>query len=137
METRAQKIGAQRGTTCTVRIEGNTAYFFEEKHTKPDLAKVSLKAMHEQATAKGVPLREIEPTDVIPPELAQLVQRAKAGDSAAIRQLKADYIHTSHRPVLTMSDLAHAPEPSGVRTVFPNQPGRAVIGQPVMARSSK
>ncbi|MHB8713922.1 MAG: type VI secretion system tip protein TssI/VgrG [Trichloromonadaceae bacterium] len=116
---------------CQVRIEGNTACFFEEHPTKPELALVALDAMHAKAVAQGVPLIKVKDVDAIPKDLVDLLARAKVHDHAAFKQLDELYIHTSHRKLL----LAHldktfgmAPAKDDFRQRYPNRPERAIPG---------
>lgn len=114
---------------CQVRIERNTACFFEEHPTKPELALVALDAMHSKAVAQGVPLIKVKDVDAIPKDLVDLLARAKVHDHAAFKQLDELYIHTSHRKLL----LAHlgqtfgmGPAKDNYRQRYPNRPERAI-----------
>jgi len=97
MQRKAREIGQKNGIVCVAEFSANAAQFYEIRPTKPDLSKVALKAMHDQAVSQGVPLEEIKAMDTVPPALAHLIDRAQAGDADALKQLDDEYIHTSHR----------------------------------------
>jgi hypothetical protein len=130
MQRKARDIGQQNGIVCAVEFSPNAAQFYEIRPTKPGLSKVALKAMHDKAVAQGVPFRRIGSADEVPTSLTQLIDRAKAGDADALKQLDDDYIHTSHREltVLALRDtVGMAPAAGEVRKVFPNRPERAIL----------
>jgi hypothetical protein len=120
-------------------VIGNFANFFEVRETKPDLAKVSLKAMYGKAIEMNVPFAPFKKEEGPPEELLHLVQQAKAGNTVALKQLGDDYIHTSHRSLLLAysNTIGMSPEASGIREVYPNRPGLAIVGSPVTVRRSK
>ena len=130
MQRKAREIGQKNGIVCAVEFSANAAQFYEIRPTKPDLSKVALKAMHDKAVSQGVPLRRIDSIDEVPAVLAQLIDRAQAGDADALKQLDDEYIHTSHRK-LTVHDLGKTvgmtPVAGEVRNVFPNRPERAIL----------
>jgi LysM repeat protein/uncharacterized protein (DUF2235 family) len=130
MQSKAREIGQQSGIVCEVKISANAAQFFEIRRTKPDLSKVALKAMHDKAVTHGVPLRSIDPTDEVPAELVQLIERARTGDAKALKQLDDDYIHTSHRKLAVLAlreTIGMDPAEGERRTVFPNRPEQAIL----------
>jgi type VI secretion system secreted protein VgrG len=130
MQRKAREIGRKNGIVCVAEFSPNAAQFYEIRPTKPDLSKVALKAMHDKAVSQGVPLRRIDSVDEVPAVLAQLIDRAQAGDADALKQLDDEYIHTSHRK-LTVHDLGDTvgmtPAAGDVRNVFPNRPERAIL----------
>jgi uncharacterized protein (DUF2235 family) len=130
MQRKAREIGRQSGIVCAVEFSAGAAQFFEIRSTKPDLSKVALKAMHDKAVAQGVPLRRIEPGDEVPPALAQLIERARAGEAEALKQLDDDYIHTSHRKLAVLAlreTIGMDPAEGERRNVFPNRPEQAIL----------
>jgi hypothetical protein len=124
------KSNKKNGIVCVAEFSANAAQFYEIRPTKPDLSKMALKAMHDKAVSQEVPLEEIKAMDTVPPALAQLIDRAQAGDADALKQLDDEYIHTSHRK-LTVHDLGKTvgmtPVTGEVRNVFPNRPERAIL----------
>ena len=129
MQQKANSISRQLGIECQVDFSGNTAYFFEIRRTRNDLAKVALKAMHKVAVSKGLPLRSVDPQDAFHPELAILVEQGKAGDPTALKKLDDDYIHTSHRKfclAYIRETIGMKPETDRQREIYPNQPDQAV-----------
>ncbi|MDA8139733.1 MAG: DUF2235 domain-containing protein [Desulfobacteraceae bacterium] len=105
-----------------LEFKGNGAYFYEIRHTQPELSRVTLAAMHAKAVTQGVPFRPIKPADSVPSVLSALLSRASAGDAAAEKQLHEQYIRTSHDPL----DRKNMPEENSRRRIFSNQPGKAI-----------
>ena len=103
----------------------------QRKPTHKELAILALREMDKYARTHGAPLRPVPPDDPaynLPLDLdAQLfVWRAVGAPLEKSMHYLKNYIHTSHRDMaLTTPDLAHAPEPHGLRRVFPNDPPRA------------
>ncbi len=141
MQALALKMSERCGIDCRVDFHSESvADFFEVRHTRNDLARVSLKAMYDMAVSKGVPLRSIDPNDVISSELATLVKEAKAGDLDALKQLDDNFIHTSHRNfclAYARETIGMKPETDGRRDIFPNQPDRALTFEPELVTRIK
>ena len=133
MKKRAADMSQKFGIDCQVEFHTGmppaTADFFEVRRTSNQLALVALKLMYDQALSRGVPLRNIDPKDIVANHLANLILRAKTGDPAALKQLDDNYIHTSHRSFCAAyfrETIGLNPEADGCRDIFPNQPERAI-----------
>ncbi|MDA8137796.1 MAG: DUF2235 domain-containing protein, partial [Desulfobacteraceae bacterium] len=111
-----------RANGWTLELRNGHAYFFELRHTRPELSRVALRAMHAKAAAQGVPLRKIDSKDFVPADLESLVARASGGDAIAEQQMAGQFIHTSHNPF----EPSNVPEENGKRRIFPNQPAKAI-----------
>lgn len=123
---RAQAEAQARG--LGIRVDGMDVLEVERRATRKELAIYALHQMHEEAKRAWVPLRDLDDTDpdhTIPDELQTLIDEWWLNGRRRGRQWMLDasqehfvgYIHTSHR----QESLAHEPEPSGVRRVFPNR----------------
>jgi len=128
---RAQAEAQARG--LDIRVDGRDVLEIERRATRKELAIYALHQMHEEAKRAWAPLRDLDDTDpdhAIPTELQTLIDEWWQNGSRRGRQWMLDmshehfagYIHTSHRqhPYSLRDRFAHAPEPSGVRRVFPN-----------------
>ena len=89
----------------------------------------------------GVPALDINPADVgyhLPLDLdTQIFLWRNLGSTMELAtQYLKDYIHTSHRdiPLTWLDRVGNAPDPSGQRQVFPNQPQHATPPQPSPAK---
>ncbi|PVY69424.1 putative alpha/beta hydrolase family protein DUF2235, partial [Tamilnaduibacter salinus] len=112
-----------------MRVEGIDVIVEERRPTRKELSIHVLHAMHEAASTAGVPLDGLDPSNPnhqIPDQLKQaLTQWEAAGGSLdAAEQYLSSYVHTSARS----GSIAHAPEPSGERTIFANAPTKAITG---------
>ncbi|MBW6392024.1 DUF2235 domain-containing protein [Halomonas sp. Y3S6] len=128
---RAQAEAQARG--LDIRVEGMDVLEVERRATRKELAIYALHQMYEEAKRAWVPLDELrdDPDHTIPAELQALIDSWWQGGRRHGRQWMlemshehfAGYIHTSHRqyPFTLRDRFAHAPEPSGVRRVFPNR----------------
>ena len=123
---RAQAEARARG--LDIRVDGRDVLEIERRATRKELAIYALHQMHEEAKRAWVPLRPLLPSNpdhAIPAELQTLIDEWWEGGRRRGQQWMLDvshehfagYIHTSHR----QESLAHAPEPGGVRRVFPNR----------------
>jgi hypothetical protein len=122
---RAQAEAQARG--LDIRVDGRDVLEIERRATRKELAIYALHRMYDEAKRAWVPLDELrdDADHTIPAELQTLIDEWWEGGRRRGRQWMLDvshehfagYIHTSHR----QESLAHAPEPSGVRRVFPNR----------------
>ena len=142
MKKRAVDMSQKFGIDCQVEFHTGmppaTADFFEVRRTSNQLALVALKMVYDQALLRGVPLRPMPLIHKIPPNLRNLILRAKTGDPAALKQLDDDYIHTSHRGFCATyfrETIGLNPEADGCRDIFPNQPERAIVCLPTQVRT--
>ncbi|EWH01376.1 T6SS phospholipase effector Tle1-like catalytic domain-containing protein [Halomonas sp. BC04] len=130
---RAQEDAEKRG--LAIRVDGMDVIEIERRAIRKELAIYALHEMYREARKIHVPLDELrdDADHVIPAELQVIIddweeegmRRKRQWMLDVSRERFADYIHTSHR----QESLAHAPEPSGVRRVFPNRHGAPVAPQ--------
>lgn len=126
-----------RGYKVSQRSKGTSIWLYGTKTVKKELANIYMQLMHMKATMSGVPFRSL-PSDVehnIPEDLtdyAMAVFNNEIFPKENERYIYTNYVHQSHidsedRGFFAFSDLAHLPEESGSRTVFPNDSTLAVV----------
>jgi hypothetical protein len=125
-QIKIEEMNANDDRNIQPRVSGMDVIAEERRPTRKELAIVTLHKMYAFARDANVPLVEMNkslPEYQVPTELRQAIGawRAVGGSLSYSRKYLEGYIHTSHRP----GDLAHGPNPKGVRETFLNKPGNA------------
>ena len=124
----------QRGYTVTELKRGRELWLYGTKSVKKELSNVYMWLMHMKASVAGVPFRSLPddkehaiPQDLMDYRTSLMTNELFPKDSEL--HIYQHYVHQSHIDSEDrggLSDMAHSPEDSGARTVFPNDSSVAI-----------
>lgn len=124
-----------KGYELSEKKRGETVWLYGTKTVKKELSNVYMQLMHMKATMAEVPFRSL-PNDEehnIPEDLTDYAMAVLNNNSfprESELNIYQHYVHQSHidsEDRSSLSEMAHAPEDSGIRTIFPNNSTFAVI----------
>lgn len=131
----------KQGYTLSERTRGYDKWLYGTKKVSKELANVYLQLMHLKAVTCGVPFDNL-PDDAehrIPDDLSDYglaVLHNQSLINVDIQHIYSNYVHQSdidpedrvamYKLFSYFEEKAHAPEESGIRTVFDNEPHKAV-----------
>lgn len=133
--------GEQAGYTVNEERRGNSIWLVGKKKVKKELANVYLHLMHKRAVEVGVPFLRLRnnPENNIPEDLeayGKLIINEESGLQIDEMKIYANYVHQSdvdpedRAPIFKIKsffgDLANEPSEGHIRTVFGNEPHKAV-----------
>lgn len=133
--------GEQAGYAVTEERRGNSIWLVGKKNVKKELANVYLHLMHKRAVEVGVPFLRLRsnPENNIPEDLeayGKLIINEESGLQIDEMKIYANYVHQSdvdpedRAPIFKIKsffgDLANEPDEGEIRTVFDNEPHKAV-----------
>lgn len=131
----------REGYRVTEKWIGVNKWLYGTKKVTKELANVYLQLMHLKAVICGVPFDDLlnDQEHRIPDDLSDYalsILHEQPLSNIDTQHIYSKYVHQSDidpedraaifRIKSYMSELAHAPEESGIRTVFDNEPNRAV-----------
>lgn len=131
----------KQGYTLTERTRGYDKWLYGTKKVTKELANVYLHLMHLKAVTCGVPFDSL-PDDVehsIPDDLSDYglaILHNQPLININIQHIYSNYVHQSdidpedriavYKLFSYLEEKAHAPEETGIRTIFDNEPHKAV-----------
>lgn len=132
-----RRLYEQKGYKVSEKQRRGSTWLYGTKTVSNDLAKVYMQLMHMKAMISGVPLKDLPNNDDhnIPEDLtdyALSVLNNHAFPKENEQYIYRNYVHQSHidsedRGFFALSELAHAPEESGNRTIFANDSSLAIV----------